>query len=1224
MTVDTTGEIVGNIQYDTWGSIPENNKTALTIKNGKFDGTFDIEDALKDEAKKTFSISGGTFTDAAAENYLSDGFILSKSEDGTYGILNEADAVAAIGSKSFATLPEAVAAAKGGDIITLLKDAEGSGVKLEAKDAKALTFDFGGHTYTMNGEAVGSTGYESQAMHFEKGAAITLKNGTLKVAGGAMGIQNYADLTLQDFNVDASMNAKCQYVMSNNNGDVKILGSSSIKAAKGQNAFDVCVTTHYPDGARVTVDTTGEIVGNIQYDVWDGIPENNKTGLTIKNGQFNGKFDVEEALKDAAKEKFSISGGTFTDTSAAAYVADGFFLAKDENGTYSLKEDTNVVASVGDMKYESLPEAAAAAADGDTITLLKDTEGSGVKIEAKDARKLTFDFGGHTYTMNGQAVGSTGYESQAMHFEKGAAITLKNGTLKVAGGAMGIQNYADLTLQDFNVDASMNAKCQYVLSNNNGDVNILGSSSIKAVKGQNAFDVCVTTHYPDGARVTVDTTGEIVGNIQYDTWGSIPENNKTALTIKNGKFNGTFDVEEALKDAAKEKFNISGGSFSEEVPEAYLADGFACIERTDGTYGIVTATEAGKTLKEEKAKAEADAKAAQEALEKSNAELKDAQDALAAAKQETSDAKAETEQAKQDLAAAQKAQQEAEARAEAAENAKNVSDTEKAAAIAAKEKAEQDVLDAQADLAKAQTAQTAAEAKQKEAEAKAAKAEADKTAAEAAKATAEAERDAAVAKQNAAEDQSAEAQENLSKALDALKSAQDAQKAAEDKASAAQTELNTAKEELSKAKQDNAALTEKLAAAEKAQQDAEKAKADAEQAQQEAENQAEAAKKEASDAKAETEQAKQDLAAAQKAQQEAEARAEAAENAKNVSDTEKAAAIAAKEKAEQDVLDAQADLAKAQTAQTAAEAKQKEAEAKAAKAEADKTAAEAAKATAEAERDAAIAKQNAAEDKSAEAQENLGKALDALKSAQDAQKAAEEKASAADKQLKDTQSALEAANKELTELTAKLADAEKARQAAEQAQADAEKAQKEAEDQIDAAKKEASDAKAETEKTKQDLAEAEKAKQEAEAKAEAAEKAKEASEAEKAAAIAANEERIRQMEAELAAEKAKNASQAAKPAKSAISKLTAGKKKITVTWKKETKIKDYQLQYSTSKSFSKKSTKSKTIKSYKTTKTTLSKLKAKKYYYVRVRTYKTVNGKTAYSGWSASKKAKTK
>jgi len=101
------------------------------------------------------------------------------------------------------------------------------------------------------------------------------------------------------------MNDKCLYALSCNNGDVKILGSSSLKAAEGKNAFDVCVTTNYPDGARVTVDTTGEIVGHVQYDVWKGIPENNKTGLTIKNGKFSGKFDVEEALKDAAKEKFT-------------------------------------------------------------------------------------------------------------------------------------------------------------------------------------------------------------------------------------------------------------------------------------------------------------------------------------------------------------------------------------------------------------------------------------------------------------------------------------------------------------------------------------------------------------------------------------------------------------------------------------------------------------------------------------------------------------------------------------------------------------------------------------------------------------------------------------------------------------------------------------------------------------------------------------------------------
>ena len=96
-----------------------------------------------------------------------------------------------------------------------------------------------------------------------------------------------------------------------------------------------------------------------------------------------------------------------------------------------------------------------------------------------------------------------------------------------------------------------------------------------------------------------------------------------------------------------------------------------------------------------------------------------------------------------------------------------------------------------------------------------------------------------------------------------------------------------------------------------------------------------------------------------------------------------------------------------------------------------------------------------------------------------------------------------------------------------------------------------------------------------------------------------------------------------KPVKTTVSKLTAGKKslKVNIT-KKSTQVTGYQVQYSTSKTF--KSAKTKTISSYKTTSTTLSKLSAKKTYYVRVRTYKTVNGTKYYSGWSTYKYTKTK
>ena len=48
------------------------------------------------------------------------------------------------------------------------------------------------------------------------------------------------------------------------------------------------------------------------------------------------------------------------------------------------------------------------------------------------------------------------------------------------------------------------------------------------------------------------------------------------------------------------------------------------------------------------------------------------------------------------------------------------------------------------------------------------------------------------------------------------------------------------------------------------------------------------------------------------------------------------------------------------------------------------------------------------------------------------------------------------------------------------------------------------------------------------------------------------------------------------------------------------------------------------MSSYKTTSATLSSLKAKTTYYVRVRTYKTVNGVKYYSGWTTVKYLKTK
>ena len=79
------------------------------------------------------------------------------------------------------------------------------------------------------------------------------------------------------------------------------------------------------------------------------------------------------------------------------------------------------------------------------------------------------------------------------------------------------------------------------------------------------------------------------------------------------------------------------------------------------------------------------------------------------------------------------------------------------------------------------------------------------------------------------------------------------------------------------------------------------------------------------------------------------------------------------------------------------------------------------------------------------------------------------------------------------------------------------------------------------------------------------------------------------------------------------------KKSVTVSWKKVSCAKGYQIQYATDTAFSKKKS-----KSAKKTKITIKKLKKKKTYSFRVRAYKLNGKKKVYGKWSKPKKVKIK
>ena len=83
-----------------------------------------------------------------------------------------------------------------------------------------------------------------------------------------------------------------------------------------------------------------------------------------------------------------------------------------------------------------------------------------------------------------------------------------------------------------------------------------------------------------------------------------------------------------------------------------------------------------------------------------------------------------------------------------------------------------------------------------------------------------------------------------------------------------------------------------------------------------------------------------------------------------------------------------------------------------------------------------------------------------------------------------------------------------------------------------------------------------------------------------------------------------------------------GTKRLIAAWGKISGAGGYQIEYSLKQNFSGK--KRVNVGKAKTTKKVLTKLKSKKKYYVHIRTYKKLSGKTFYSDWSNVKSAKVK
>ena len=403
-------------------------KIEMQVTGGTFNAAVESENV-------TEFISGGTFDETLFGDYIADGSLQCPAEGGY--IVGDPDIVAegkdifVIGNTAYDTLQAAVDAVPADNTQTTItfvdgtgdKKLSGNGVKVQAN--QNIVFDYNGNIYDIDGTTVGSAGTETNGFQLLKGATVVMQNGTLTSDKAIILIQKYCDLTLDDMLLDGTNTN--QYVLSNNNATTTITGDTQIIAADGSFAFDVCYWDAY-DAVKVVFDDafTGSITGGVEYGTYSytGTVQEWYQNTSIEvNG--NGRFDITIEVQnyggaDAAEATINIAGGTFVNPVAGEYIADGFMIYQQEDGSYTVADDetaaddgvvivmngvgyTSIDAAVEagcvatiageqvDEGYETLEEALLAAEAGDTVALLAD-----VSVEATIVVKkaITLDLNG--------------------------------------------------------------------------------------------------------------------------------------------------------------------------------------------------------------------------------------------------------------------------------------------------------------------------------------------------------------------------------------------------------------------------------------------------------------------------------------------------------------------------------------------------------------------------------------------------------------------------------------------------------------------------------------------------------------------------------------------------------------------------------------------------------------------------------------------------------------
>ena len=616
LTVNITGGTMQGVKalYQADPNADKAGSVTMSVTGGTFRGEVTAETTTK-------FISGGTFSTAPAAAYLADGCTAKDNDDGTQDVVD--NSVASVGGVKYATLPEAIKAAKSGETITLLQDVDlGTGtVNFYNSNATDLTFDLGGHTIT-SAYRKGTTVQASKAGLVIKNGTIenTSKEASYKTAG-TIKVVGAGTTTLKDVKITSASGSGVFVQLTSGEATVSVEDHTVISGKYGvyladpqnKNSLKSGIETLNISGGQISGTATGVYAANggsgykntsVNVHITAGTVHgvtvysskaDRMAQLTVSGGTIEGALQSNGAggkttitagtfkgtLSNRSSGSITVSGGTFTEPVDQTYCADGFIPTQKADGSYGVTEGTYVVA-IGEAKYATLAEAFANAKDGETIKLLTNCSGDGIMVAAnRFPTGLTVDFNSFTYTVKGKLVGSTGTASNGFQLKEGNKITFRNGAvygdISEAGDeqtdwsgapAILIQNYCDLTLENMNIQGGN--ETVYTMSNNCGNVVIKGST-ITAGKASGkdydpiAFDVCGYGDYT-GVSVTV-TDSTITGDIEISR--SSGNTADMALALESGTVTGTLKVADSIRNGRTVTVT-KGADVSLAQPEDYI------------------------------------------------------------------------------------------------------------------------------------------------------------------------------------------------------------------------------------------------------------------------------------------------------------------------------------------------------------------------------------------------------------------------------------------------------------------------------------------------------------------------------------------------------------------------------------------------------------------------------------------------------------------------------